>query len=186
MRKCLTHASHIVSHKGRLGASHLTRKDGIYYYRRRLPEHLGTDVALSLGTRRFREAEHLAEHPDTAADPDPSRLLYQAAMLRAHRNGVSHTDFLARVVAPYLADERGEEARPLFASDDHFRHQAARLFFLPRPFGSQRKLWAKRKRGRQAPREYGRLSWRTRVYTFRRLTDTLGVFALGASNAIRR
>ena len=26
----------------------------------RLPDHLGTDVALSLGTRRYSEAEHLA------------------------------------------------------------------------------------------------------------------------------
>lgn len=124
-----------------------------------------------------------AERP---TNPDPARLVYQAALLRAHRNGVSPMDLLARVVAPYIADDRGEHVRPLFASDTHFKHQAARLFLLPAPFGSQRKLWARRKRELQASREYGRLNWRARVYTFKRLTDTLGVFALGASNAIRR
>jgi hypothetical protein len=51
----LTQPSHIASHKGRPGCSHLTKKEGVYYYRRRLPDHLGTDVALSLGTRNFRE-----------------------------------------------------------------------------------------------------------------------------------
>lgn len=40
--------------------SHITRKRGIYYYRRRLPVPSQGEVALSLRTRRFREAEHLA------------------------------------------------------------------------------------------------------------------------------
>jgi uncharacterized protein DUF6538 len=68
VRKSLTQLSHKASHKARTNASHLTRKGGVFYYRRRLPEHLGTDVALSLGTRRYREAEHFAEHLDAAFD----------------------------------------------------------------------------------------------------------------------
>jgi hypothetical protein len=66
VRNSLTQVSHKASHTARTDAAHLTRKDGIYYYRRRLPKHLGTDVALSLGTRRYREAEHLAEQLDAA------------------------------------------------------------------------------------------------------------------------
>ena len=38
----------------------MTRKRGVYYFRRRLPHpHFG-EVTLSLGTRRYREAEYLA------------------------------------------------------------------------------------------------------------------------------
>ena len=39
--------------------SHITRKCGVYYYRR-LPETPAGEIALSLGTRNFREAQHLA------------------------------------------------------------------------------------------------------------------------------
>lgn len=40
--------------------SHITRKRGIYYYRRRLPKIASAEVCLSLATRNFREAQHLA------------------------------------------------------------------------------------------------------------------------------
>ena len=40
--------------------SHMTRKRGVYYYRRRLPKPHQGELALSLLTRRYREAEHLA------------------------------------------------------------------------------------------------------------------------------
>jgi hypothetical protein len=40
--------------------SHITRKRGVYYYRRRLPRHPTRDVTLSLRTRSFREAQWLA------------------------------------------------------------------------------------------------------------------------------
>ena len=62
MTKRLPQDSHKPSHTARSDAAHLTRKDGTYYYRRRLPDHLGSELALSLGTRNYREAEHLAEH----------------------------------------------------------------------------------------------------------------------------
>jgi hypothetical protein len=44
--------------------SHITRKRGVYYYRRRLPRHLTREVTLSLRTRSFREAQWLAAKLD--------------------------------------------------------------------------------------------------------------------------
>ncbi|WP_328805645.1 site-specific integrase [Sabulicella rubraurantiaca] len=46
--------------------SHITRKRGVYYWRRRLPGTPRGEVALSLRTRRYREAEHLASRLDMA------------------------------------------------------------------------------------------------------------------------
>jgi integrase len=44
--------------------SHLTRKRGLFYYRRLLPGVSRREVAISLLTRSFREAEHLASQLD--------------------------------------------------------------------------------------------------------------------------
>jgi site-specific recombinase XerD len=44
--------------------SHITRKRGIYYYRRRLPGRPKGEVTLSLRTRLFREAQRLATKLD--------------------------------------------------------------------------------------------------------------------------
>ena len=40
--------------------SHITKKRGVYYYRRRIPKCPNREVALSLRTRMFRVAECLA------------------------------------------------------------------------------------------------------------------------------
>jgi hypothetical protein len=40
---------------------HITRKRGVYYFRRRLPHPWRGEVALSLRTRHYREAEFLSE-----------------------------------------------------------------------------------------------------------------------------
>lgn len=48
--------------------SHISRKRGIYYYRRRLPKPHKGDVAVSLRTKGFREAEHLATVLDHSFD----------------------------------------------------------------------------------------------------------------------
>jgi hypothetical protein len=46
--------------------THITRKRGsIYYYRRRLPRPHSGDIALSLDTDHFREAEYLAKVLDS-------------------------------------------------------------------------------------------------------------------------
>ncbi|HEX3882405.1 MAG TPA: site-specific integrase [Stellaceae bacterium] len=44
--------------------SHITRKRGIYYYRRRIPCRPGREVAISLLTRDYREAQSRAERLD--------------------------------------------------------------------------------------------------------------------------
>lgn len=44
--------------------SHITRKRGVYYYRRRLPGLTKSEVAVSLRTRLFREAQWLAAKMD--------------------------------------------------------------------------------------------------------------------------
>ena len=46
--------------------SHITRKAGVYYCRRRLPGLAGGEVALTLRTKRYREAEHRAALLDDA------------------------------------------------------------------------------------------------------------------------
>lgn len=42
-------------------AKHVARKRGVYYFRRELPEPLSGEIAVSLSTRAYREAEYLAE-----------------------------------------------------------------------------------------------------------------------------
>ena len=83
MAQRLTQSSPKASPKTHADATRLTRKDGVYYYRRRLPGPDRTDVAVSLGTRNFREAEHLAEGLDllysrtvkTVTDPSELRTI---------------------------------------------------------------------------------------------------------------
>lgn len=60
MGSALPQCSHIGMRPARVEVAHLTRKRGIYYWRRRLPARLGGEVSLSLGTRGFRMAEYLA------------------------------------------------------------------------------------------------------------------------------
>lgn len=66
--QCSHNGSHLGGvHQPRLARSwghHLTRKRGVYYYRRRLPGRLAGEVTLSLRTKLYREAEHRAERVD--------------------------------------------------------------------------------------------------------------------------
>ena len=183
-RYCLQHA---INH-GRTGhpvALHISRRTWAPFVRQAetfvlaqlRAGHPSIEEALRLISSELAQAQRPTEHNTT-------RLLYQAALLRAHRNGVSATDFLARVVAAYLADDRGREVGPRFASDTHFIHQAARLFLLPKPFG--REGWARRKREPQAPRETGRLTWGTRVYTFKFINGALGLLANRPADTINQ
>jgi hypothetical protein len=59
MADSLTESSRKRSRTQHADASHLTRKKGVYYDRCLLPEHPEMEVALSFGTRNFREAEPL-------------------------------------------------------------------------------------------------------------------------------
>lgn len=101
MAKSLTQSSLKASRKQHADASHLSRKDGIYYYRRLLPPHLGTDVALSLGTRNYREAEHLAAALD---------LSFRHAVQTA-----KSTADLRSVLRKYIEDALAEDMRMRFA-----------------------------------------------------------------------
>ncbi|QEX18037.1 integrase [Hypericibacter terrae] len=63
----LPQCSHSGSHDNGDGeGSHVTKKRGVYYYRRRLPSPHGGEIALSLGTTNYREAEHQAAILDKA------------------------------------------------------------------------------------------------------------------------
>ena len=46
--------------------SHIARKRGVYYYRRRLPKPFSGEIAVSLHTKVFLEAEWLSRRLDSA------------------------------------------------------------------------------------------------------------------------
>ena len=46
--------------------SRITRKRGVYYYRRRLPKPSSGEIAVSLRTKVFPEAEWLSQRLDSA------------------------------------------------------------------------------------------------------------------------
>lgn len=64
MDREVPHDAHKHSHKARTrshrDATRLTRKAGVYYYRRRMPGGLPGEIMVSLATNRFRHAEWLA------------------------------------------------------------------------------------------------------------------------------
>jgi hypothetical protein len=101
MAKSLTQGSPKHSRKQHADASPLSRKDGVYYYRRLLPPRLGTDVALSLGTRNYREAEHLAAALDIS---------FRHAVQTA-----KSTDDLRSALRKYIEDILAEDMRMCFA-----------------------------------------------------------------------
>src|SRR5262249_1946858 len=114
-------------------------------------------------------------------------LVYCGFLLRAHRNGVDHADFLGRLIAAYSADDRGETSRPLFASDLHFAHQTAKLILHWHPLGVAKSSWAKRQRAKQRPLESGRSPRpRVRLFTFHRWNAALGLLALKCANEINK
>ncbi len=90
--------------------SHITRKRGIFYWRRRLPKPWGAEIAISLRTRHFREAEHSAALID--------RTLYTALqrrdVLSAQANGMSINAILRHHLSDALAIDREHRiaARP--------------------------------------------------------------------------
>ena len=101
----LTQRSHKCSHRTSSAASRLTRKRGVYYYRRRLPDRLGTDLALSFRTRNYREAEHLAE----VLDAEFSRVV----------STVSTSENLRSILRKYLDDVLAEDAEMRLTAPAH-------------------------------------------------------------------
>lgn len=86
--------SHKCSHKD---ASRIVRKRGVYYFRRRLPEPLSGEIAVSLTTRNYREAEHLAE-------------VLNSAFFTAVRSSPTAAD-LRIVLRRYLEEALAEDTR---------------------------------------------------------------------------
>lgn len=120
MRPQLPQSAHKGSHKdqilGHRDASRLTRKSGTYYYRRRLPASHGKgEVAVSLSTDRFREAEWLAALLEAEFQRLPWRTMTRAEMQLLLRNLLDRLleDDQARRI------EFRERGRPVFASRHH-------------------------------------------------------------------
>lgn len=94
-------------------ATRLTLKRGVYYYRRRVPPPHGSEVALSLGTKNYREAEYLAALLDQAFESVVSQM-------------ASHSD-LPSILKAYLKDQLDADLqyrlearpnRPVYATAD--------------------------------------------------------------------
>jgi hypothetical protein len=71
--------------------SHITRKRGVYYYRRRLPGFAKGEVAVSLRTRSFREAQWFA-----------ARLDHEFGRIIASVNKNKKTSDIQRIARDYL------------------------------------------------------------------------------------
>lgn len=100
MAETLPQRSHKRSHNA---PSRLTRKRGIYYYRRRLPQAPEGEIAVSLRTKDYREAEYLAARLDgvftaTMATVPPSPDLQE--VLRGYLREALEADLEARLAAP--------------------------------------------------------------------------------------
>jgi hypothetical protein len=73
--------------------SHITRKRGVFYFRRRLPKPLSGEITLSLRTRVFREAAWLTHTLDAAF----------ARVLRRMTDDKNPAE-ISRIVQQYLRD----------------------------------------------------------------------------------
>jgi hypothetical protein len=95
----------------------------------RVPEeHQGQRRApmLRQGLREITLAEKLEAGSSSAGHVDEATSTYLAWLLRAYRGGTTRLDFVSRLVAAHLADNRfGDEPSPRFQSDDHWRIQTA-------------------------------------------------------------
>jgi hypothetical protein len=81
----------------------------VYYYRRRVPGDWGREVCISLHTRSFREAEHLAEVVDRAFEKRGGKMTTPdlKAILREYQEGGLAADWEGRLSAP--------SGRPVYA-----------------------------------------------------------------------
>jgi integrase len=83
--------------------SHITRKRGIYYYRRRLPRPSATELVLSLRTRSFRRAEYLANRLDLIFSDLVARIVMKPdlqAILREHLKQLLDADLEQHLQTP--------------------------------------------------------------------------------------
>jgi hypothetical protein len=138
-------------------------------------------AAIAWVARELRQAERPTSY-STA-----HHIRYCEALLRAHRNGVDATAFVARAIVGELADDRFTgEPGPRFLDDTHSAHQKTKLFLQPMPYGAERSSWARRKRLPQITRHRAPLRFGTRAYAHARINKALGVLALKAAAEIKR
>jgi site-specific recombinase XerD len=75
--------------------SHITRKRGVYYYRRRLPKPFLGEIAVSLRTKVFLEADWLSQHLDHA---------FEQALLHSMTDSSNRRADIAGIAKQYLRD----------------------------------------------------------------------------------
>lgn len=124
MRRELPQSAHKHSHRskrrGHRDATRITKKSGTYYYRRRVPGSGQGEIALSLSTDRFREAEWLASSLEAEFQRLPWRSMSTAEiqhLLHALLDRLLEDDRVRRV-------ELRERGRPVFASRHHIEEHA--------------------------------------------------------------
>lgn len=106
------------SHK----CSHITRKRGVYYYRRRLPGTATGEIAVSLLTRQYRLAEYRAARLD---------VLFARVILNMH-DRTKIAAILRQYLHEWIADDEarwlrvptGEPAYAVWADSDEDPTQA--------------------------------------------------------------
>jgi hypothetical protein len=93
---------------------HIARPRGVFYWRRRLPRPLAGEVALSLRTRHFREAEHRAALLD-AAFPEALRRVATMKGCPEGKVRAALREYLREALAADMEHRLGgPPGRPLF------------------------------------------------------------------------
>lgn len=95
--------------------SHITRKRGVYYYRRRLPIGVGGEIAFSLQTRVFREAEWLAQR----LDPEFKAIIERVMLNQTKTKDISEivSAYLKRKLDADMQHRIASPKKPLFPAD---------------------------------------------------------------------
>jgi hypothetical protein len=118
----------------------------------------------------------------------PDAVDYAARLRRVSSRGMDGKELLARMIAAYMADDRGEEARPHIRGDMHFEHQAARLILHRALIG--RLPWRRVKPLGPPPvphlNNYHDPLVGVRRLAFTRVNGAIGVVAIKAAEEIRR
>lgn len=137
------------------------------------------DEELAQARKRYNEPRRRDRGPD-AVD-------YAARLRRVSGRGLDGRELLARLIAAYLADDRGHEARPQIKSDAHLEHQAARLLLHRALIGC---LPWKRIRPSSPPaphlNNYHDPLVGVRRHAFTRINGAIGVVAIAAADELRR
>ena len=108
--------------------SHIAKKRGVFYYRRRLPGRVCGEVAISLRTRHFRVAEHLARALDKAFPDAWNRAVSEAADAggNADLNAILRQYFNLLIGVDLDQRLRREAGQPLYDATDQTTIQGVR------------------------------------------------------------